>query len=116
VLADSAPPHHRIIPSALFYHDSCSEDKTNIISFSSSIISNLEKETYCCKYGETVKLNHLNYSQWRCDIKFFLQAEQVVFGTGQGGFSLGRPHPWPLSGQAGQKDRGPAFSGAPSAP
>ena len=48
------------------------------MSFSSSIISNLEKGTYHCKYGETAKLNHLNYTQWRRDIEFFLQAEQAL--------------------------------------
>jgi len=37
-----------------------------------------EKGTYRCKYGETAKLNHLNYTQWRRDIEFFLQAEQVL--------------------------------------
>ena len=44
----------------------------------SSALGNLEKETYQCKYGEMAKLNHLNYSQWRRDIEFFLQAEQAL--------------------------------------
>ena len=44
----------------------------------SSALGNLEKGTYRCKYGEMAKLNHLNYSQWRRDIEFFLQAEQAL--------------------------------------
>ena len=48
------------------------------MSSTSSILSNLEKGTYWCKYGETAKLNHLNYSQWCQDIEFFLQAEQAL--------------------------------------
>ena len=44
----------------------------------SSALGNLEKGTYRCKYGEMAKLNHLNYSQLRRDIEFFLQAEQVL--------------------------------------
>ena len=37
-----------------------------------------EKGVYRCKYGETGKLNHLNYSQWCRDIQFLLQAEQAL--------------------------------------
>jgi len=44
----------------------------------SSTFTPPEKGTYRCKYGETAKLNHLNYTQWRLDIEFFLQAEQAL--------------------------------------
>jgi len=38
----------------------------------------MEKGVYRCKYGETGKLNHLNYSQWCRDIQFLLQAERAL--------------------------------------
>ena len=44
----------------------------------SSALGNLEKGTYQCKYGEMAKLNHLNSSQWRRDIEFFLQVKQAL--------------------------------------
>lgn len=45
----------------------------------SSGLVNLEKVTYRCKYGETAKINHLNYSQWPQDIEFLQQAEQALW-------------------------------------
>ena len=38
----------------------------------------MQKGVYRCKYGETRKLNHLNYSQWCRDIQFLLQAERAL--------------------------------------
>ena len=37
-----------------------------------------EKGVYRCKYGETGKLNHVNYRQWCRDIQFLLPAEQAL--------------------------------------
>jgi len=35
---------------------------------------NRDQMMYRCEYGETGKLTHYNYSRWKRDIEFFLQA------------------------------------------
>jgi len=39
---------------------------------------NGDQMMYRCKYGETSKLTHYNYSRWKRDIEFFLQAESAL--------------------------------------
>jgi len=39
---------------------------------------NGDQMMYCCKYGETSKLTHYNYTRWKRDIEFFLQVESAL--------------------------------------
>src|SRR5688572_1440318 len=43
----------------------------------SSAITNLS-DVYRCKYGETQKLNHINYEQWSLDMRNFLHCENAM--------------------------------------